>query len=56
VLNLLTAGNSDADIAAKLGISPRTVNHHVEAILAKLGVDNRTQVVARALQRRPATE
>ncbi|MBV9723430.1 MAG: LuxR family transcriptional regulator, partial [Mycobacterium sp.] len=51
VLTLIAAGHSDADIATKLSISPRTVGHHVEAILAKLGVDNRTQAAAQARQR-----
>ncbi len=51
VLTLITAGHSDADIATALSISPKTVGHHVEAILTKLGVDNRTQAAAAA--RRP---
>jgi DNA-binding CsgD family transcriptional regulator len=46
VLDLLVAGHSDTDIATKLCISPRTVAHHVEAILARLGVNNRTQAAA----------
>jgi DNA-binding CsgD family transcriptional regulator len=50
VADLLAAGNSDAAIAAALHLSPRTVGHHVEAILGKLGVDNRVQA-AHALQR-----
>jgi DNA-binding CsgD family transcriptional regulator len=50
VLELLADGRSDAEIAAALHISPKTVGHHVAAILAKLGVDNRTHAVARALQ------
>jgi DNA-binding CsgD family transcriptional regulator len=48
VLTLITAGHSDADIATKLSISPKTVGHHVESILTKLGVDNRTQAAAQA--------
>jgi DNA-binding CsgD family transcriptional regulator len=50
VLTLIAAGHSDADIATKLSISPKTVGHHVAAILAKLGVDNRTQAAAHARQ------
>lgn len=41
VLDLLAEGLQNADIAALLHISPRTVDHHVSAILAKLGVDSR---------------
>jgi DNA-binding CsgD family transcriptional regulator len=51
VFDLLAAGRSNREIAADLNISPKTVGHHVEAILAKLGVDNRTHAVAYALQR-----
>jgi DNA-binding CsgD family transcriptional regulator len=41
----LLAGNmSNADIAARLHISPRTAGHHVGAVLAKLGVDHRHDV------------
>jgi DNA-binding CsgD family transcriptional regulator len=50
VLTLIAAGHSDADIATKLSISRKTVGHHVESILAKLGVDNRTQAAAQARQ------
>ena len=46
VLELLAAGHSDADIATALCISPKTASNHVAAILAKLGVHNRTQAAA----------
>lgn len=46
VLELLAAGHSDAEIAAELYISRKTANRHVGAILAKLGVRNRTQAAA----------
>lgn len=53
VLTLIAAGHSDAEVATKLSISPKTVGHHVAAILAKLGVDNRTQAAARARRSTP---
>ncbi|QHA09827.1 AAA family ATPase [Streptomyces broussonetiae] len=44
VLKLLGEGLSDAEIAARLYISPKTVGHHVGAVLAKLGVHTRHEV------------
>jgi DNA-binding CsgD family transcriptional regulator len=46
VLEHLSAGHSNADIATNLGISPKTVNNHITAIFTKLGVNNRTQAAA----------
>jgi len=56
VFELLAAGRSNREIAAELNISPKTVGHHVEAILTKLGVDNRTHAVAYALQQLAAED
>ena len=56
VLELLAAGHSDAEIAAALCISPKTANAHVCAIMAKLGVHNRTQAAAYAMTRSAATK
>jgi len=42
VLHLLAEGRANADIGNELGLSPRTVEKHVEHILDKLGVKSRT--------------
>jgi DNA-binding CsgD family transcriptional regulator len=47
VLDLLAAGLTDAEIADRLFLATRTVNHHVSAILAKLEVRSRTEAAAR---------
>jgi DNA-binding CsgD family transcriptional regulator/tetratricopeptide (TPR) repeat protein len=47
VLELVAQGFSDADIAARLFLSRRTVHHHVSAVLHKLGVTTRAQATAR---------
>lgn len=46
VLSLVAEGLSNADIASKLFISPRTAAVHVGNILAKLGVSSRTEAAA----------
>jgi len=51
VLRLIAAGHSDAEIATKLSISPKTAGHHVASILMKLRVENRTQAAAHMLHR-----
>lgn len=49
VLALLAEGLPNKAIAARLAISDQTVKFHVAAILAKLGAQNRTDAVRRAL-------
>ena len=41
VLELLCARRTNAQIARELVISPKTVDHHVSAVLSKLGANNR---------------
>src|SRR5690606_26483211 len=45
VLALLCEGLTDAEIAHRLVLSVKTVNHHVSAVLDKLGADNRRDAV-----------
>ena len=49
VMRWLAAGKTDRDIAALIECSPRTVQKHLERIYVKLGVENRTAAVMRAL-------
>lgn len=51
VLGLIVEGLSNADLAARLAISPNTAKNHVASILAKLGVASRTQAVRIAIRR-----
>ena len=55
VLRLLAKGQSNKEIARGLRISERTVKSHVSGILAKLGVQSRTQAALFALQSGVAT-
>ena len=43
-------GMTNAEIAQRLVVSVRTVDHHVTAVLAKLGVASRREVVRRAAE------
>lgn len=51
VVGLLAQGKSNPDIAGMLMISRATVKVHVERIIRKLGVSDRTQAVVRAIER-----
>ncbi|HEU4458340.1 MAG TPA: DNA-binding response regulator [Methylibium sp.] len=48
VLSWIAKGKTNRDVAEILGMSPRTVNKHLEHVFEKLGVETRTAAVALA--------
>ncbi|HTJ56642.1 MAG TPA: response regulator transcription factor [Devosiaceae bacterium] len=50
VLLWIAQGKSNRDVGDILGLSPRTVNKHLEQIYTKLGVENRASAAIRATQ------
>ncbi|HKD97207.1 MAG TPA: response regulator transcription factor, partial [Micromonosporaceae bacterium] len=48
VLDLLCNGLTNAEIATKLFVSTKTVEHHVSAVLAKLNAPNRATAAMQA--------
>ena len=51
ILQYITRGSSNKEIARALGISRQTVKNHMSAILRKLAVNDRTQAAVLALRR-----
>jgi len=48
VLTLLAEGLANARIASRLFLSPKTVDHHISAVLTKLNVHSRAEAVSAA--------
>jgi DNA-binding NarL/FixJ family response regulator len=50
VLALLAEGLTNREIAARLFLTPKTVEHHVRSVLRKLGLRSRTEAAAYAVR------
>jgi RNA polymerase sigma factor (sigma-70 family) len=50
IMQLEVRGQSNSEIAEKLGISPRTVETHSNSLMRKIGVSNRNHLIQFALQ------
>jgi len=51
VLRLIVAGKSNKEIGGELNITEATVKTHINSLLSKMGVTDRTQAATSALQR-----
>lgn len=52
VLEVLAHGGSNHELGQQLGVSPRTIQKHLQRIYAKLGVKRRTAAVAHLMGNR----
>ena len=53
IANLIAVGMANKQIAARLELSPKTIEGHVTRLMAKLGVTSRVQIATWALQESP---
>lgn len=56
VLRMLVAGQSQTDVANKLGLSAKTINTHRTNVMAKLGVDSFADLVRYAIRHKIDTD
>jgi len=51
VMALLGKGKSNKEIAQQLGCSVKTIKNHLNSVFQKLGVNNRTEAVVKAIEK-----
>jgi DNA-binding NarL/FixJ family response regulator len=56
ILRLVAAGLSDKQIASRLGVSPRTIQSHLDRLFLEHGLHKRAAAVAAWLRKRDARE
>ena len=55
IAGMVAQGMTNKDIAARLYLSPRTIDYHLRKVFSKLGIASRTELVRHGLpQRAPA--
>jgi len=50
VLQLAAEGKTNTEIAARLNISPRTVENHRATLMQRLGLHNHTELIRHAIR------
>ena len=50
VMSLLGKGKTNKDIAEEMGCSVKTIKNHLNSVFTKLGVNNRTEAVVKAIE------
>jgi len=53
ILELVASGLSDKEIASRLGLSPRTIQSHLDRLFLQHGFHKRSAAVAAWLRKRP---
>jgi DNA-binding NarL/FixJ family response regulator len=54
ILRLIASGLSDKQIASRLGVSPRTVQSHVDRLFLQHGLHKRTALIAAWVREHPS--
>lgn len=54
ILRLIASGLSDKEIASRLGLSPRTIQSHLDRLFLQYGLHKRAAAVAAWLREHPS--